>query len=98
MGDSVVGPCAVARFAGSTALVGIAILGLAPQALCCRPLRGLNRVGGNCDPGACVPGFMLSPASRADSQLSGVVEDVEVKQWVETRCTSLCIPLRERAD
>ena len=41
MGDSDVGPYAVARFAGSTALVGIAILGLAPQALCCRPLRGL---------------------------------------------------------
>jgi len=32
---------AVARFAGSTALVGIVFLRLAPQALCCRPLRGL---------------------------------------------------------
>ena len=31
----------------------------------CRPLRGLNRVGGNRDPGARAPGFMLSPASRA---------------------------------
>jgi hypothetical protein len=29
--------------AGSFAFIEIAILGLAPQALCCRPLRGLVR-------------------------------------------------------
>jgi len=34
---------AVARFAGSITLLRIAILGLAPQASCCRPLRGLER-------------------------------------------------------
>jgi len=42
----------------------------APQALCWRPLRGLN---GDWDPGValakprCTPGFMLTPASRARS-------------------------------
>src|SRR6185369_12729470 len=39
-------------------------LGLAPQALCCRPLRGLGAFI-VAIPGACAPGFMLSPASRA---------------------------------
>jgi len=42
----------------------IAILGLAPQALCLRPLRGLRT-----DPElswAGAPGFMLTPASRAE--------------------------------
>jgi hypothetical protein len=33
---------AVARFAGSIANSKISILGLAPQALFCRPLRGLG--------------------------------------------------------
>ena len=33
---------AVARFAGSGLVYMRAILGLAPQALCCRPLRGLG--------------------------------------------------------
>src|SRR5215510_16079885 len=66
----------------------MADLGLAPQAICCRPLRGLGcgmqwrtwglrprlyavaRFAGwaaecNGGPGACAPGYMLSPASRA---------------------------------
>jgi hypothetical protein len=33
---------AIARFAGSL-IAGDSILGLAPQALCCRPLRGLSK-------------------------------------------------------
>ena len=36
---------AVARFAGSGLIYMRAILGLAPQALCCRPLRGLRGLG-----------------------------------------------------
>jgi len=39
MGDSVT---ALARFAGSIAIFLYRILGLAPQALFCRPLRGLG--------------------------------------------------------
>jgi hypothetical protein len=35
----------------------------------CRPLRGLNRVF-NSDPGAGAPGFMLPPASRAQSRFN----------------------------
>jgi len=41
-GDSVDLSCAVARFAGSIMFWLIVILGLAPQALCRRPLRGLG--------------------------------------------------------
>jgi hypothetical protein len=41
VGDSASLLYAVARFAGS-ALTSVLILGLAPQALCCRPLRGLS--------------------------------------------------------
>jgi hypothetical protein len=36
------GGSAVGRFAGSIAFVLFLILGLAPQALCLRPLRGLG--------------------------------------------------------
>jgi len=36
------GDSAAARFAGSVALFYIPYLGLAPQALFCRPLRGLG--------------------------------------------------------
>ena len=42
---------AVAHFTGSTPSINIAILGLAPQALFCRPLRGLGvRVYGFASP------------------------------------------------
>src|SRR6185369_799463 len=51
----------------------LAILGLTPQALCCRPLRGLIRGLFPCDPGARAPGFMLPPASRADSCLLAIL-------------------------
>jgi hypothetical protein len=44
----------VARFAGSIVVRGL-ILGLAPQALCWRPLRGLKS-----------PGFMLASAPRTE--------------------------------
>ena len=33
---------AVARYRGLVYILNVAILGLAPQALCCRPLRGLD--------------------------------------------------------
>src|SRR4051794_147278 len=58
---------AVARFTGSK-IICLVILGIAPQALCLHPLRGL------CAPrlyaytrfaGYAPPGFMLTPASRA---------------------------------
>src|SRR3954468_10569100 len=39
------------------------ILGLTPQALRCRPLRGLSALFA-IDPGAHAPGFTLSPAPR----------------------------------
>src|SRR6185369_4601703 len=54
---------AVARFAGSNC-ISICFLGLAPQALRCRPLRGLELYF-YLFPGARAPGFTLSPASRA---------------------------------
>src|ERR1041385_3463370 len=41
------------------------ILGLAPQAVCFRPLRGLERFSFCFYPGACAPAFMLPPATRA---------------------------------
>jgi hypothetical protein len=41
------------------------ILGLAPQALCCRPLRGLRACWDIYPWGWRAPGFMLPPASRA---------------------------------
>jgi hypothetical protein len=40
VGDSLLILCTVARCAGSFAFIEIAILGLAPQALCFLPLRG----------------------------------------------------------
>jgi hypothetical protein len=53
-------------FAGSTSFLSDGILGLAPQALCCHPLHGLNvLLGDGWDPGARAPGFMLPPAPRA---------------------------------
>src|SRR5215212_7966229 len=36
----------------------------------CRPLRGLNVIFDIGVPGACAPGFMLSPASRAERNSS----------------------------
>ena len=53
------------RFAGSLVMLLFAYLGLAPQALCFRPLRGLIGHVVICVPGARAPGSMLSPASRA---------------------------------
>jgi len=54
---------AVARFAGLHVFLLRLILGLAPQALCCRPLRGLDTSLN--EQFLVTPGFMLSPASRA---------------------------------
>jgi len=41
-GDSLCEFRAVARFTGSNCGFNAPVLGLAPQALCCRPLRGLG--------------------------------------------------------
>src|SRR5215467_13360982 len=49
---------AVARFTGSNFVIGLVILGLAPQALCCRSLRELFAY-------ACFASFLLTLASRA---------------------------------